>query len=213
MKNYFLSIVLLVGLLVSCIDKQPDTGYVYNLNPTYSWGYVEFYGAYYADFGNDNNVISLSLFSDSLKINDIGTLVGIGQYLFLEDIFINKTDTLLPNGTYTISNNGLPFTVAPGVNDTVDGAVYPIGACISYYEPITSQSTIKLITGGSFTSNRMGNTYTISCNFTTDDKLTLKGSFSATLPYIDQSISTSKSSVRKKINQNFSAPKFRKLKK
>jgi hypothetical protein len=208
MKKQSLLIILLVGLLASCVGVQPESVYVYNLNPTYSWGYAEFYGAYYADYGNDNNVISLSLFTDSLKINDIGSLVGAGQYLFLEDIFSAKTDTLLLNGTYTINNSGLPFTVAPGENDTIDDVVYPIGACISYYESNTANSTLKLITGGTFIVNSVGNTYNISCNFITNDKLNLKGSFSANLPYIDQSLITSKSSVRKRLIKNFLPQNF-----
>jgi len=208
MKNHNLSIILLAGLLASCVGVQPNPPYVYNTNPTYSWGYAEFYGAYYANYGNNDNVISLSLFSDSLKINDIGSLVGIGQYLFLEDVFIAPTDTLLPNGTYTISDSGLPFTVSPGKNDTVDNEVYPIGAFISYYEVNSARSTLKLITGGTLTAIRFGNTYSIACDFKTDDKLELKGNFSANLPHIDQSLATPKSAARKRFANIFLPKNF-----
>ena len=199
MKKHNWLLVILVGLLTSCGGGQLYQQYVYNVSPTYTWGYAEFFGAYYANYNNQNNVISLSLFSDSLKINDIGNLVGTGQYLFLEDVFISKTDTLLPTGTYTVNNSGLPFTVAPGLNDTIDKLVYPIGANISYYEGNSAMSTQKLISSGTFTISNIGNKYTVNFNLVTDDKKTLKGSFSAVLPYIDQSIATPKSGSRKRL--------------
>lgn len=199
MKKHNFLILILIGLLTSCVGGQLNSPYVYNANPKYTWGYAEFYGAYYTSFSNQNNVISLSLFSDSLKINDIGNLVGTGQYLFLEDVFIAKTDTLLPVGTYTISKSGLPFTVAPGLNDTIDKVVYPIGASISYYEGNAAMSTLKLITDGTFTVRRTGNIYNIVCDLKTDDKKSLKGSFSAILPHSDQSLATTKSAIRKRV--------------
>ena len=199
MKKHSWLLVVLISLLTSCGGGQLYQQYVYNTNPTYTWGYAEFYGAYYANYKNTNNVISLSLFSDSLKINDIGNLTGTGQYLFLEDVFIAKTDTLLPVGTYTVNNSGLPFTVAPGLNDTIDKVVYPIGACISYYEGNPTMSTLKLISSGTFTISRIKNSYNVVFDLKTNDKKALKGSFSAILPYIDQSLATPKSISRKKL--------------
>jgi hypothetical protein len=208
MKKHSWLLVVLIGLLTSCGGGQLYQQYVYNASPTYTWGYAEFYGAYYANYSNQNNVISLSLFSDSLKINSIGNLVGTGQYLFLEDVFIDKTDTLLPAGTYTVNNSGLPFTVAPGKNDTIDSEVYPIGATISYYEDNSANSKLKLVTEGSFTVSIIGNKYTINCNLKTDDKNTLKGNFSAQLPHIDQSLATPKSAVRNRFVQKFLSKNF-----
>ena len=199
MKKQILIVVVLGILLASCGGGQLNQQYVYNTSPSYSWGYAEYFGAYYADYKNTNNVISLSLFSDSLKINNIGNLVGIGQYLFLEDVFIPKTDIFLPPGMYTISESGLPYTVAPGKNDTIDNEVYPIGANISYYEGNTAMSTQKLVTGGMFTVSRIGERYTVIFNLKTADKKDLKGSFTADLPHIDQSITTLQNSSRKRL--------------
>ena len=199
MKKQILIVVVLGILLASCGGGQLNQQYVYNTSPSYSWGYAEYFGAYYADYKNTNNVISLSLFSDSLKINNIGNLVGIGQYLFLEDVFIPKTDIFLPPGMYTISESGLPYTVAPGKNDTIDNKVYPIGANISYYEGNTAMSTQKLVTGGMFTVSRIGERYTVIFNLKTADKKDLKGSFTADLPHIDQSLATPQNSQRKRL--------------
>jgi hypothetical protein len=199
MKKQILMIAVLGFLLTSCGGGQLNSQYVYETSPSYSWGYAEYFGAYYADYKNTNNVISLSLFSDSLKINNIGNLVGIGQYLFLEDVFIPKTDIFLPPGIYTINESGLPYTVAPGKNDTIDNEVYSIGANISYYEGNTAMSIQKLVTGGMFTVSRIGQRYTVIFNLKTADKKDLKGSFTADLPHIDQSLATPQNSQRKRL--------------
>ena len=199
MKNKILIVSVLVVILVSCVGNQPNSQYVYNTSPSYTWGYAEFFGAYYAAYKNTNNVISLSLFSDSLKINSIGYLVGTGQYLFLEDIFVAKTDTFLPPGNYTIDDSGKPYTVAPGKNDTIDKEVYPIGANISYYEGNNAMSVQKLITAGVFSVSRIGQRYTIIFNLKTADKKELKGSYTAVLPHFDQSLSIPQNVNRKRL--------------
>ncbi len=200
MKKINLLIILIAALLTSCGGGQLNTQLVYEKNPQYSWGYAEFFGDYYSpENGNKNNVLSVSLFTDSLKVDVVGNLTGLGQYLFLEDVFQAPSDTLLREGTYTINNSGKPFTVAPGRNDTVDSAVYPLGAYISYYEYNPANSTMKLISSGSFTVSVSGYIYNISCNFKTSDSLNLKGSFTGMLPHIDQSLAATKAGVRKKL--------------
>ena len=198
MKKHNGLLLLFAALLTSCVGGQLYAPLVYEKNPQYTWGYAEFFGDYYIDYGNKNNVLSVSLFTDSLKITQLGALTGLGQYLFLEDVFQAPTDTMLQAGTYQVNDSGLPFTVAPGKNDTVDNEVYQIGAYISYYEYNTSNSTLKIITSGSFTVSLSGNVYNIACNFKTSDNMDLKGNFTAVLPHIDRSIAASKAGVRKR---------------
>ena len=191
---------VIAAVLSSCGGGQLNQQLVYEKNPHYSWGYAEFFGDYYLpENGNKNNVLSVSLFSDSLKLNGLGNLTGIGQYLYLEDVFQAPTDTFLQAGTYNVSDSGLPFTITPGKNDTIDKQVYPLGAYISYYEFNAANSTLKLISSGSLTVGFTGNLYTIACNFKTSDGMDLKGNFTAALPHIDQSITTPKSGVRKRL--------------
>jgi hypothetical protein len=206
MKKVHFLILLSSCLLASCNNYEPTSLYVYNANPLYTWGYAEFYGAYYEQYGIKNNTISLSLFSDSLKVNDQNVLEGTGQYLFLEDVFVSPTDTLLPDGIYKISKTEAadPMTFYAGQNDTIDSEVYPIGAYISYYEENTAKSTYKLISDGTFTVSRRGTNYSITCDFVTSDSLKLKGSFNAILPHIDQSLKPQKtvSPVRRRTMTN-----------
>jgi len=199
MKRLTPLLFVFAALLTSCGGSQLSSPLLYETNPQYTWGYAEFFGEYYGGYGNKNNVLSISLFSESLKLNDLGNLTGLGQFLFLEDVFQAPTDTLLQEGTYQVNDSGLPFTVAPGKNDTVDNAVYPIGAYISYYESNAANSTLKIITSGSFTVSYAQNTYSIACNFKTSDNVDLKGTFTAALPHIDQSLATTKAGIRKKL--------------
>jgi len=188
MKNHLILSLFVIILLSSCKGGEPNQPHVYDSNPQYTWGYAQFYGAYYADVQNTNNVLSVSLFSDSLYINEVKNLVGQGQYLFLEDVFVSASDTLLPEGTYKASESGKPFTFSPGKNYVVDEKVYTLGATINYFEENANMSTVKLIADGSFTVHRKGEIYTVVCNFVTDDSIQLKGSFTGTLPHEDESL-------------------------
>jgi len=183
-----LAIVVTIMTFVSCKDNTPNQPYQYELNPDYTWGYVVFYGDYYADYLNANNVLTVNLFTDSLKINDQNELSGYGQYLFLEDVFVAPSDTLLPEGIYRVEKSGEPFTIAPGINDTIDNQVYTLGAVINYYESNPLKSTQKLIVGGTMTVSRHGENFSLNCDFVLQDSLKLKGSFSGSLPHFDESL-------------------------
>ncbi len=187
-KTIKLAIAVSILTFISCKDNTPNQPYQYELNPAYTWGYVVFYGDYYADYLNKNNVLTVNLFTDSLKINNQNELLGYGQYLFLEDVFVAPSDTLLPEGIYRVDNSGEPFTIAPGINDTIDNQVYTLGAVINYYEPNPLKSTQKLIVGGKMTVSRQGENYSLNCDFVLQDSLKLKGIFSGTLPHFDESL-------------------------
>ena len=111
--------------------------------------------------------------------------------MFLEDVFVSPSDTILKTGKYIISNdeNAVPFSVYAGKNDTIDSEVYPIGAYIYYIEENTTKSKMKLISSGSFTVKRyLDGHYTIVCDFVTSDSLKLKGQFDTFLDYANQSV-------------------------
>jgi hypothetical protein len=199
-----LAIVVTIMTFVSCKDNTPNQPYQYELNPDYTWGYVVFYGDYYADYLNANNVLTVNLFTDSLKINDQNELSGYGQYLFLEDVFVAPSDTLLPEGIYRVEKSGEPFTIAPGINDTIDNQVYTLGAVINYYESNPLKSTQKLIVGGTMTVSRHGENFSLNCDFVLQDSLKLKGNFSGMLPHFDESLQRNeKNSVIKNQKRGF----------
>jgi len=199
MRNHLLLGFLLLILLSSCKGGEPNQPYIYESNPHYTSGYTKFYGAYYSELKNPNNVLSVSLFTDSLYINDKGSLAGVGQYLFLEDVFISASDTLLAEGTYTASVSGEPFTFSPGLNLTVDEKSYTLGTTINYYEENSTLSTVKLITDGSFTVSYQGDKFNIECDFIVDDSIKLKGSFTGKLPPLNELLKNSQLHLRKKV--------------
>jgi len=196
MKKLQLLIFAFAGLLASCVN-EPATPYAYNTDPKYTQGYVEFFGAEYKykGYGVSNNLLSISLFTESLTVDSTKTLKGVGQFLLLEDVYIAPTDTILPLTTYTINDTHQPYTVSSGKKDTISGE--PINAYISYYEQNTSKSTIKYITSGTFVVSRNGINFTISCNFKTADKKDLKGTFTGELPHFNEElIQTQQSKVK-----------------
>jgi len=204
MKNINLLFIFIAIVLVSCKGNDPNQQYVYEADPYYSYGFAEFYGSYYKDFGIDNNIISLSLYSDTLKRTEDGDWYG--QYLYLEDIFVAASDTLLPLGTYTISDSNEPYTIAPGVLDTIDNEVYTLGATISYYEQNSSRSTLKLIKEGTISIEKVGLKYYILCNLTTNDNKELKGTFLNTLIQADESLQTGGTPIHKSRSKKLEIP-------
>lgn len=197
MKKIKLLSLFFIVFLASCNDYSPLPPYVYEANPHYAFGYAEFYGSYYAEYGNLNNTLSVSLFSDSLKITENGELAGYGQFLYLEDVFVAPTDTFLAPGTYSIEDSGKPFTAFKGTNDTINGDIYHSGAYINYYEKTASKSIVKLINAGTFTVSLTNDVYNISFDFITADKKPLKGTFKAILPHFNQATEANKSKIRK----------------
>jgi len=198
MRNTAFILILIFIFFSSCKENVPET-HAYNTNPAYTWGYAEFFGTYYSNYNNNNNVVSLSLFTDSLYADSTNAIAGLGEYLFLEDIFSAPSDTLLPEGTYTISDSKEPFTVAKGEELDFDGLKYTVGAYIYFIEKNSAYSTKKLISSGSFTLNYLGSNYYILCNFVLSDKTVLKGKFNTKkFPYIDESVSYPAGVPRKK---------------
>ena len=176
MKNLFLPLIFVFFLVSSC-EKKEEFIYEYEKNPQYTWGYARFWGAYYADYEIDSNVLSLSAFTTSLSANDEGDLIGTGQYLFIEDIFIASSDTLFPTGTYHISDSGDAFTIARGEVYTEDNVKYDIGARVYYIEENENYSIRKFIDKGSMTVSRNGDITRFDFNFILNDSSELKGNY------------------------------------
>lgn len=182
-KNIFWLISII--LLVSCKPDEPKAKYVYELNPHYSWGYAEYYGAFYADYNNSNNVLSLSLFSDSLTLTNTGELNGLGQYLYIEDIFVPGNVKYLAEGTYKSSESGEPFTFYPGRQFPVDEVKVNVGAFMYYFEKNKSFTAMKHISRGSFTVKITDLKHIVDCDFVLSDSSKVTGSFVDNLRHID----------------------------
>lgn len=201
MKHITYILLAIILLLQSCGSNEPRFKYQYNLNPSYKWGYAEFYGAYYKGAGFDNNVVSLSLFSDSLTVAD-GGLVGNGQYLFIEDVFIALGDTILPPGRYFAAKTGKPFTFFPGEVLKIDKNEFAVGPFLFYKEKRKAFSVQRFVSHGYFDLTYSTNKHVMSFNFTLSDSSKVKGSYTAELPYIDQSIDIAAGADRKKVRIN-----------
>lgn len=181
-----LKLLAVTFILLACKPEEPKVKFQYETNPNYSWGYAEYYGPYYLEYKNNNNVLSLSLFSDSLNVVD-GNLNGIGQYLYIEDIFVPKESILLPEGKYVSSSTGEPFTFYPGEQFPVDEFKIDVGAFLYYIEKNKNYTAMKQISRGSFTVKIIDSKHIINCDFVLSDSTKVSGSFKDTLPHFDSS--------------------------
>jgi hypothetical protein len=189
-KLVLLPLFVLV-LLTSCEKKEPFV-YDYEDNPVYTRGYADFWGDYYQANNIDENVLSLSLFTRNLLVDTLtGSLKGTGQYLYLEDIFVAPVDTLLPEGTYTVSTTAAPFRIARGRELDVDGLKFEIGAFVYFVEPNELYTVTKFISSGTMKVVNAGIITRIDFDFTLNDSTRLKGHFEDPLPYYDSRFSTS----------------------
>lgn len=198
MKNILQSLILVAMFagIVSCKQNTPNPPYTYQTDPQYTWGYIQYFADYYSNYGIEQNVLTLNLFSDNLGIDTIeNTLVGTGQYLILEDVFIDVEEVFLPEGVYSAVDTITeiqPFTFLKGKElkekSSADGI--SSGAYIYYIETDASKNTIKYIDSGTFTVsyNPQNKTYTILCDFKTNDKKELKGKFTGELPHYNESV-------------------------
>lgn len=172
-------------LLIACKPDAPTPPYKYEQNPTFTWGFAEFYGDYYSNYDNPNFVVSLNLFSKGLDVNEENKLVGTGQYLLIEDIFSAPTDTLLPVGDYKVEETGQPFTFFGGKKFIDNRENIPSGAYIYYIEPDPTKSKIAYVTDGTMSvSVSESGVYSVQCHFTLDDKTEFKGTFTNQLLHI-----------------------------
>lgn len=74
--------------------------------------YIQYHGAYYDSIAA--NVLSLDLYSTGLDLDSTGYMQGTGTNLYLSDVFVPLTDTVLPAGVYTADTTGSVMTFLPG---------------------------------------------------------------------------------------------------
>lgn len=146
---------------------------------SFTSGYTVFYGNYYDYINIPENVVGMSLLSSHLSIDSAGYYVGTGTNLMLTDIFIEPTDTMLPDGQYTASDAGTAKTFLFG--KSFDGN--PIGA---YMLIITETGyTTELLTDGSFELNTVGDSVFIDFNFKRANGKAYTPTFKGVLPMYD----------------------------
>ncbi len=173
-------------MLFGCNPREYYS-YEYETKPVFSWGYSEFWGPYYQKYGVDANICSLSLFSDSMYIDSLGTLIGTGQYLFLEDVYSGLSDVFLQEGEYVVSSSADSMSLRPGREIEIDGMKFESGALIYFFEKESEYSVSKRVSGGTMTVAYQDSLTIIHCNFELEDETMLEGTFRAILPYYDYS--------------------------
>ncbi len=183
--------ILSVSLLFSC-KKQTFAKFSYETKPKFEWGFAQFYGNYYSNYNIPNNVVTLHLFTKDLKVVD-GRLVGKGQYLILEDVFLAPKDTLLPEGTYLPKATGEPFSFFSGKYFPADDDRNPSGAYLYYIQGNGSQNKVKLIKKGQIDMDIVSDSiYSIDMTLKTADSISIVGTYKNTIPHFDYSLKKKK---------------------
>lgn len=176
---FVLSTLYLVLCTLSGCKKSDPVANPTNASNTFASGYAVFYGSYYDYLGITENVVTLSLLSPNLSIDTAGYYVGTGTNLILTDIFINPSDTFLPQGHYTVNDNGTAMTFLPG--KSYDGNV--IGAYMLIITD-TGYST-EILPEGDFDLTTKGDSVFIDFNFKRTNNKTYTPSFKGVLPMYD----------------------------
>lgn len=113
MNKRFITYLLLTSLLVACNTPTPDEKKEYER--ILDKGYAVFYGDYYSDAGLKNNILSLDLYSSGITLDNSGRATGAGTNVYLSDIFLQPTDTFLPQGKYVTDTTAAPMTFLAGI--------------------------------------------------------------------------------------------------
>jgi len=118
MKNNHL-IIALVACLFCIAACRPTPGHTPTASSQYDSVMVtaveEMHGAYYQSGGLEQNVVSLDLYSDGIKLNKKGYMTGTGTNLYFSDIFLGQPDSILIAGEYTSDTTGVANTFLPGL--------------------------------------------------------------------------------------------------
>ncbi len=173
-------IVYIIGLLVclvSCQDSHNPQVSPVESETVLDKGRCIFYGDYYSEEGITHNVVDMDLLSANLSYDSLGYIAGTGTNLYLSDIFIHATDTLIPAGVYTADTTAAVGTFLPGMD-------YEGGVSGAYLLNIVDNAVMKiiLIEKGTFTLRYEGAKTHITFDLVTTNGSTYKGTFDGVLP-------------------------------
>ena len=169
-------IYLLPILLAACSAKQnpvKPTVLVTDLTQ----GTITYYGEYYK--GLPQNVVSLDLYSAGISFDDKGYVQGSGTNLYISDVFIPQSDTILTEGIYQCDTTGTERTFLPGM----DFENNPTGTYILRIED-AQIAGLMLCSDSSFVFTQAGDTTDIQFNLIAD-KQKYKLHFRGVLKYED----------------------------
>lgn len=176
-----LYILILALIFISCNHKNTPGHNIVTLNE-FTTSVANFYGAFYKTQGIENNVISLDLFSEGIKLNEQGYMEGTGTNLFFSDIFLSPTDTFLLQQTYEADTTAQPFTFLKGVD--YEGNI--TGAYLLNLQENILQS-FEIFPNGNFVLSYQQDSVFIDFSLQRTDQSVYHATFKGTIPYYDLS--------------------------
>ena len=155
---------LLLGLSSCSNNNGPVQRRVTTIDTVFTQARVHTYGQYYK--GLDLQVVSLDLYSSGLSA-DGDTTRRTGTNLYFSDIFIDLTDTRLPEAEYTLDSVPALHHVLPALN--FDGLL--TGSCLMQVTEGETQS-ITLFSGGRMSVKQEGDTTVMDFRLNTTEQRT-----------------------------------------
>jgi len=144
----------------------------------YTQGWASFYGRYYN--AHNENVVSLDLYSKTAQIDSTGKVSGSGSNIYLSDIFIQATDTFLPQTSFSCDSIIRINTFLKGK----DFEGNPTGAYVMRFDE--SSYTYTLITKGTFVVSEKEDSCIIDFELILADKTKLNAQYRGILPTYDK---------------------------
>lgn len=112
-RRHFPIVIIIMAMFAGCkpvnVPREQKTA----TDSVFVVGDFRFYGAYYPSI--EGNVFSIDLLSKGLQFDSLFHIVGTGTNLYLSDIFLPATDSVLQSGIYDIDTTAAPYTILPGM--------------------------------------------------------------------------------------------------
>lgn len=172
--------IFLVLLCIAGCKKENKNEPTISSATEFDKAYASFYGAHYAADGIENNVVAIDLYSPKLGLNEEGYIEGTGTNLYVSDIFLAPTDTLLPATTYKADTTAAPLTFLAGVE-------YEGNITGAYLLDIVDNevSRITLLTEGQFSLQYKGDSVQMSFSMQTHDGRKYAATMRGVMPMYD----------------------------
>lgn len=175
----FLTLCFMGMCACSGDNNQPQVNKHFTMDTPFAEANAIYYGPFYQDLGITSHVFEMEFYTEGLTIDSLGNLTGTGYHLYITDLFAQTTDSIPPQGTYTIDsiNYGQPFTIMPGKKFTAELAV---GAQLTHVG--SEFISTYLLDTGTLTLQWQGDTAHVKLDMLTTSQDKLQTEFYGALP-------------------------------
>lgn len=104
----------MAAALAGCETPQVRPSEPQNRDTVMTKAHIRYYGQHYPNI--HCNVLSVDMLSEGLAFDSLFHITGSGTNLYLSDVFVPLSDSMLTSGIYTIDTTGAAMTIVPAVD-------------------------------------------------------------------------------------------------